>query len=371
MPSRTGTSSGRRGRGRRSNRPHAKAIAGNPFTALLGEIKTDIDARLGGFLDAKLDAARAAGPEVVEMVSATRDLCLRGGKRLRPALLVAGYRSASASADLEPALDAGVALELLQAYFLIHDDWMDRDNVRRGGPAVHALLAKRFRSQRIGHASGILAGDYAAAMAAEALSRVDMKPAHASRVFANFARMQLDAVTGQQLDLIGRARDVEKTYELKTGSYTVRGPLRVGALLAGAPPRVITTLDRYALPIGVAFQMRDDILSAFGDPKQTGKPFGSDLKSGKRTALLLAALRRAKGPDHRALKSVVGNARATDAQVRRAVAVLERSGARRVIEARIDELLGHALVALEAGRITPEGKGLLVGAARALTARRS
>lgn len=371
MPSRTGSSSGRRGRGGRSGRSHAKAIPGNPFVAMLEEIRQDINARLGGFLDAKLDAAEPYGAEVLEMVSATRDLCLRGGKRLRPALLVAGYRAASATAELEPALDAGVALELLQAYFLIHDDWMDRDTVRRGGPAVHALLAKRFRSQRIGHASGILAGDYAAALAAEALSRVDIKPAYAPRVFSNFARMQLDAVTGQQLDLIGRARDVEKTYELKTGSYTVRGPLRVGALMAGASPRVITTLDRFALPIGVAFQMRDDLLSAFGDPSQTGKPFGSDLKSGKRTALLLAALRRARGRDHRTLKSVVGNARATDAQIRRAVDVLERSGARQVIEERIDELYASALVALRARRITPEGKELLVGAARALTARRS
>jgi geranylgeranyl diphosphate synthase, type I len=343
----------------------------NPFLALLPTIKNDVDARLHGFLDAALDAARVHGSEVVEMVSAIVDLCVRGGKRLRPALLVTGYRAASSSAELEPALDAGVAIELLQAYFLIHDDWMDRDSVRRGGPTVHEHLAKRFHSQRLGNASAILAGDYAIALAMEALSRVDADAGRTGRVFACFAQMQLDAVSGQQLDLLGRARDVEAAYALKTGSYTVRGPLRLGALLAAGSPRVLTALDRYALPIGIAFQLRDDLLSAFGDPKSTGKPFGSDLRRGKRTVLLRTALRRARGRDHRLLERVVGNAGASDEDVLRAVEVLERSGARRIVEARIDELVERALAGLHTGRITPEGLGLLEGAASALTARRS
>ncbi len=227
-----------------------KALPHNPFATLLGAVQSEVDQRLRGFLETRLDVARRQGPEVVEMVSAVRDLCLRGGKRLRPALLVAGYRAASESAALEPALDAGVALELLQAYLLIHDDWMDGDLVRRGGPAVHAHLAKRFRSQHKGHASGILAGDYASAVALEALSQVDMKPAAALPAFACFAEMQLDAIAGQQLDLIGGEYDVELAYQLKTGSYTVRGPLRLGAILASAKPATLRALDRFSSPIG-------------------------------------------------------------------------------------------------------------------------
>src|SRR4051794_11004647 len=164
-----------------------KALPQNPFAALLGGVQSEVDQRLRGFLETRLDVARRQGPEVLEMVSAVRDLCLRGGKRLRPALLVAGYRAASETADLEPALEAGVALELLQAYLLIHDDWMDGDLVRRGGPAVHAQLAKRFRSERKGHASGILAGDYAAAVALEALSHVEMRGKVALSALACFA----------------------------------------------------------------------------------------------------------------------------------------------------------------------------------------
>lgn len=347
-----------------------KALPHNPFFALLGSVQTEVDQRLRGFLETRLDVARRHGPEVVEMVSAVRDLTLRGGKRLRPALLVAGYRSASESAELEPALDAGVALELLQAYLLIHDDWMDGDLVRRGGPAVHAHLAKRFRSEHKGHASGILAGDYAAAVALEALSQVEIAPRSMQAAFACFAEMQLDAIAGQQLDLIGGEYDVELAYQLKTGSYTVRGPLRLGAILAGAKPATLLALDRFALPVGVAFQLRDDLLSAFGEPKKTGKPLGSDLRAGKRTALLAAGLRLAKGKELRALKLAVGNAKASESQLRTALAVLESSGARAVTEARVVELSTAGLAALKRG-VSAEGALLLVGATEALTARRS
>jgi geranylgeranyl diphosphate synthase type I len=348
----------------------AKSLPQNPFFALLPTVQTEIEMRLRGFLETRLDVARRHGPEVLEMVSAVRDLCLRGGKRFRPALLVAGYRAASEKAELEPALDAGVALELLQAYLLIHDDWMDGDLVRRGGPAVHAQLAKRFRSVHKGHASGILAGDYASAVALEALSQVEMKGSAALAAMACFAEMQLDAIAGQQLDLIGGEYDVELAYQLKTGSYTVRGPLRLGAILAAAAPRTLRALDRFALPIGVAFQLRDDLLSAFGEPKRTGKPLGNDLRAGKRTALLVAGLKRARGKDLRALKHAVGNPSATDAHIRAALAVLESSGAKAAIEARVDELSAAALREIKSG-VTRQGALLLAGAAEALTARRS
>ncbi len=348
----------------------AKALPQNPFFALLPTVQTEVELRLRGFLETRLDVARRHGPEVVEMVSAVRDLCLRGGKRLRPALLVAGYRAANEHVDLEPALDAGVALELLQAYLLIHDDWMDGDLVRRGGPAVHAQLAKRFRSTHKGDASGILAGDYASAVALEALSQVEMKGSVALSAMACFAEMQLDAIAGQQLDVIGGEYDVELAYQLKTGSYTVRGPLRLGAILASASPRTLRALDRFALPVGVAFQLRDDLLSAFGDPKRTGKPLGNDLRAGKRTALLVAGLKLARGKELRALKHAVGNAAASEAEVRAALAVLEASGARAAIEKRVDELSAVALREIKTG-VSSEGKLLLAGAAEALTARRS
>jgi geranylgeranyl diphosphate synthase type I len=349
----------------------AKALRGNPFLALLETVRRDVDTRLAGLLDAKVDAARVHGPEVEVMVRALRDLCLRGGKRLRAALLVAGYRSASTKADLEPALDAAVAIELLHSYFLIHDDWMDDDDTRRGGPAVHALLARRHRSTKLGESSAVLAGDLGVALATEALARVEVPASRLPRVFAAFAQMQADAVAGQQLDIIGRAEDVEKTYVLKTGSYTVAGPLRLGALLAGGSPRLISSLERFALPAGVAFQIRDDLLSAFGDPAETGKPFGNDIRAGKRTVLVQRAFELARGSDRALLRRVWGSPRAKKADLMRAILVLERCGAKRAAEDRIEGLSARALEEVGRAGLPASRRELLTGAVEALTERRS
>jgi geranylgeranyl diphosphate synthase type I len=349
-------------------------LQANPFLALLDTVRRDVDTRLTGLLDAKVDAAAEHGEEVVDMASALRDLCLRGGKRLRAALVVTGYRTASTTADLEPALDAAVAIELLHAYFLIHDDWMDEDDVRRGGPAVHALLAERFRSPRLGAASAVLAGDLGVALATEALSRVEVASARIHRALAVFAQMQVDAIAGQQIDLIGRAEtpaEVEKTYVLKTGNYTVAGPLRVGAVLGGGSDPLISMLERFALPAGVAFQLRDDLLSAFGDPAETGKPFANDIRSGKKTLLAQRAFELAKGKDQKLLRAVWGNERATEQQLRDVAVVFDRCGAKAAVEQRIQELAERSLDIVASGGLPESRQRLLVGAVNALTDRRS
>jgi geranylgeranyl diphosphate synthase type I len=342
---------------------------GNPFLALVNDVRGDLEARLCGFLDAAVDQASTYGADLVAMVSAIRDLCLRGGKRLRPALAIAGFRAAGNKRPLGPALDAGVALELLHAYLLIHDDWMDQDAIRRGGPTVHTLLAKRYRSQQTGDASGILAGDFAAALALEALSRVDIPAARFPKVVACFARMQQDVVFGQQLDLLGRARDVEAVYALKTSSYSVQGPLNLGALLAGSTPTLLRALDQYASPLGIAFQLRDDLLGAFGKVEHTGKSVGSDLRQGKRTALVALALRRLRGSERAELCRVLGNKKASDAQIGRTLDLLQKRGIPELVETRITELANSARVALDAARLPRSARDLLVGAVDALTER--
>jgi geranylgeranyl diphosphate synthase type I len=350
----------------------AESPASNAFLELLTELQPNIEQRLARYLDAKVLSARALGPEVAALVHEVRRLSLRGGKRLRPALVVAGFKAASStnSATLEPALDAGVALELLHTYFLIHDDWMDGDRVRRGGPAVHVALAARFRSEHKGNASAILAGDYAVALACDALARVDAAPPRLRGAFSAFAEMQLGAVAGQQLDMVGSGRDIELGYALKTGSYTVEGPLKLGALLAGAKPQLLEALARFARPAGIAFQLRDDLLSLFGDPKRTGKPLASDLMSGKRTLLLTLALQNAKRADAAAIRKVVGNPRATSSQVKSSLLAVHESGAPALIEARIDELAELASAELGQG-FSGIGRSLLLGATQALAQRRT
>jgi geranylgeranyl diphosphate synthase type I len=362
-----GTKSSRRTR--RGRPGHAKAIPPNPFVSLLSAVQQDIDHRLEAFFADQLEAAGAHGREVTAMLASLARLSLRGGKRLRPGLLVAGYRVVQPEGNLEPALEAGIAVELLHTYLLVHDDWMDGDALRRGGPTVHAELAKRFKHEHRGHSTAILAGDYAASLALEVLSRVSVPAASGMALLSTFAEMQSHAILGQVLDVAATDHDPEAAYSLKTGSYTVRGPLRLGALLAGAKPATLKALDGFAGPVGIAFQLADDLLSAFGNPGTTGKALGNDLRAGKRTPLVLDALRRARGRDRAHLTRVFGKARATEAEVERALDVLGRSGARKRTEARIEELMGEGLAALAKG-VNRRGRELLEGAALALTARR-
>jgi geranylgeranyl diphosphate synthase, type I len=360
--------SSRRRRGRR--RGAAKAIVPNPFVALLPSVKRDVDARLEAYFAEKLAEVAPYGGEVSAMLSALARFCLRGGKRVRPALAVVGFRVAEPKASLEAVLDAGLALELLHTYLLVHDDWMDEDALRRGGPTVHTTLAQRFKSEKLGAAAAILAGDLAASLALETFAKLPFPNGRAGALVECFAKMQEGAVLGQGLDVVGSGYDPEVAYALKTGSYTVRGPLRLGALLGGADARTLRALDRFAAPVGIAFQLADDLLSAFGSSAVTGKALGNDLRAGKRTSLLLTGLRRARGRDRRILKNVVGKAKASEAEVSRALAVLESSGARAAVEQRIEDLLKTALDAL-AGGVSRGGRELLEGAALALTSRRS
>src|SRR5688572_6069424 len=152
-------------RTRRRRQGAAKAIVPNPFLALLPSVKRDVDARLERFFAAKARSVARYGAEVSAMVAALAEFCQRGGKRLRPALAVVGFRVAAPRARLETVLDAGIALELLHTYLLVHDDWMDEDALRRGGPTVHTTLARRFKHEKRGASAAILAGDLAASYA--------------------------------------------------------------------------------------------------------------------------------------------------------------------------------------------------------------
>jgi geranylgeranyl diphosphate synthase, type I len=216
--------------------------------------------------------------------------------------------------------------------------------------------------------AAVLAGDYAAALALETLAGISLPKASLEAAIARFSRMQHDAVLGQQLDSFATDGDPETVYALKTGSYTVAGPLALGATIAGAKSETLRALERFALPIGIAFQLRDDLLGAFGEPSETGKPLGSDLRAGKRTRLLLEARRLLKARERSALERVVGNDKARELDVRRALSSIESSGARAKVEAQILELAATARAALSRG-VSADGVALLSGAIDALTER--
>lgn len=335
------------------------------FTELLATTRDSVTSRLSRLLDAKVHEAARLGPDVLAMVEAVRELSLRGGKRFRPALARAAYLAIEEEEDEDLIFETGVALELLQTYFLIHDDWMDGDELRRGGPAVHILLARHFGSARFGEISGVLAGDFAASLAQEALANLPLAAGdRLAPAFALFARMQVDAIAGQQLDISARPESIELMHELKTGSYTVRGPVLLGATLAGASSGQLAVLERFAKPLGIAFQLRDDLLGAFGNQAQTGKPLGSDIRAGKRT--LLASLALEHSSDRKLLEATLGDPNASQAQVEAVVRLFERCGARAEVERRLERLILQAIAELDASKLRARGLACLLGAALAL-----
>jgi geranylgeranyl diphosphate synthase type I len=339
----------------------------------MGRVRAGVEARLVALFGAKMAAARDYGDDVRAMLEAAHGLTMRGGKRLRPALLVAAFRACGGrpGRDEEAALGLGVALELLQTYLLIHDDWMDNDAVRRGGPSVHVMLGAHFGSEAKGNAAAILAGDYANALALEVAAASLGSGPRASEALACFARVQQEVVIGQQLDVGGRSADVELMHALKTGSYTVRGPLELGAICAAAGDERRRALAAYAGPVGVAFQLRDDLLGVFGSERQTGKSRGGDVRAGKRTSVVAEALGRFGPAERAAFDRAFGREGASNAEVEAAIEALERCGARRAVEQRLEALAAEACGALGGGTFDAEGARLLEGAAWALTARQS
>src|SRR5690606_34345522 len=208
------------------------------------------------------------------------------------------------SLSWERGLGVGVAFELLQSYFLIHDDWMDQDDTRRGGPSVHFALGRHFRSSHAGACSAILAGDYLAALSMRVLVEATRRHPRQGELLESFATTQLLTVAGQQLDAISDAHDAERVYQLKTGNYTAKGPLLQGAMLAGASKKTLAAIGRFAEPVGIAFQLRDDLLGLFAKAADTGKPVGNDLLVGKRTWTVQWALAHAGRKEKSALTRV-------------------------------------------------------------------
>lgn len=329
------------------------------------ELRRRVDARLEACLHEAERDARERASDAVDTVIQVRDLTMRGGKRLRPAMLLAAVECVVDWRTLGPAvIDTSCGIELLQTYLLIHDDWMDGDEVRRGGPTVHVSLSKRYNDKHLGASAAILAGDFASALAQDMALSPSVPRGRLFDVARAFITMQREVVLGQTLDVLNSA-NLEAIHDLKTGSYTVRGPIALGHALAGGSAEQWSALERFANPLGVAFQLRDDLIGAFGDEKETGKSAASDLRQAKMSAPVRWALERLPEGKREELRAVLG----TDQYVR-AQELLIESGAREGVEARISALEAQALSALEAPCLRREGARLLAKLASLMCTRK-
>ncbi len=321
-------------------------------------------------MDQRLDALLAAeeqrwgemSADLIRPITEIRRLVMAGGKRLRPAFCHWGFIGAGGDPADQRIVDAGAAFELMHAFALFHDDVMDDADSRRGAPTTHTVFAKEHaeagwagESRRFGEGVAILVGDLAFVYADLLL---ETAPPEAWRIW-NELRVELNI--GQFLDVAGsvqRVRDVvsaERICRYKSGKYTIERPLHLGAAIADPAGHgaLLDGLSGYGLPLGDAFQMRDDVMGAFGDEAVTGKPVGGDLREGKPTPLLARAVANAS-PAQLAVLERVGAPDLGEAEVSSIQQVIVDTGALAELESHITSLTEQAVTSLRQMDLDPE-----------------
>jgi geranylgeranyl diphosphate synthase type I len=283
------------------------------------------------------------------LAKASRHLLEAGGKRLRPGLLMTSCEAVGGKA--RDVVEAAAALEMLHTFTLIHDDIMDHDEFRRNVKTVHVLW---------GEPMAIIAGDALFAKVFEALStnakRLKLDGATTAEIFNTVSLASFEVCQGQAEDIIlaGRKNVTEREYlkmvGKKTGALT-EASTKIGAILGKGSPRQIRALARYGRLLGVAFQLRDDILGVSGVERKFGKPIGSDIREGKRTFIVIKALSSVKGRDRKNLLKALGNREASDKEIKTAIGVLKDSGS---VEYASKKAKGLSLKAKSQLKVLPE-----------------
>jgi geranylgeranyl diphosphate synthase, type I len=331
-------------------------------------------------------AARREAPGALRgYVDVNEEFTLRGGKRFRAVLVLAGYHLATRRPP-RPVLRSAAAMEHFQTWMLIHDDIIDHSEERRGGPTVHLALAAEHRraklagsSEEYGTGIAITVGDLEEPLTVGAILATPVPPAARIAALGEYVRMTRLTAYGQLLDIRNGTldpgsvseEDVLNVHRLKSAMYTVACPLRIGAMLGRMRAGGLADLEAIGVDLGVAFQLRDDVLGAGFEADESGKS-PNDLPEGKRTLLVVQAWRAASDADRARLARVLGNANATPEDVERAREVIRSTGSLAYSERRISELTARALARLDRSRtLTGGARPLLREVADRLVRRKS
>lgn len=353
-----------------------------------------VSQRLDNFVAARYAETRDAGDEADMFVAAAAS-ALQGGKRLRARFCLTGWRAArrGLSSDVmsQDAVAAAASLEIFHAAALVHDDLVDNSDTRRGRPAAHRALEARHRSagwagdaEAFGRSAAILLGDLLVAwsddLLEEGLAAAD--PAIAGATRAEYATMRRDVTLGQFLDVAEEsafaiqpddthAERALRVASLKSARYSIQQPLLIGAALAGADAAQRGALAAFGHPVGMAFQLRDDVLGVFGDAAVTGKPSGDDLREGKRTVLVAYAREAMAAGSRRVFDELLGDPELDGGQIASLQATIVSTGALERVETLIAAYAKEADRALSGARLDDAAVGELRDLARAATSRSS
>ena len=336
-------------------------------------VRTEIRSALAQYLAGQRSYLTSIASELVPVCDALDEFLLDGGKRLRPLFAYAGVLASGAQPTPE-IIRAISSLELLQACALIHDDLMDRSDTRRGKPAIHRHFENLHQSQamnglatQFGESAAVLLGDLALVWSDQMLNTSAIPTNSLLAAHRIHDEMRVELMAGQYLDVREAGENTysaERSLRIaryKSGKYTIERPLHIGAVIgkpdAHAP--LLDALSRYGLPLGEAFQLRDDLLGIFGDPAVTGKPAGDDLREGKRTVLIAMTLEALNESEKKELLSHLGRADISSAKVEELRALIVASGALEKVETLIEKLTQESLAAIEDPAIHPSAREFL------------
>ncbi|MBT2405887.1 MULTISPECIES: polyprenyl synthetase family protein [unclassified Streptomyces] len=346
-----------------------------------GAVRSAVDSVLDDFLTAKDIATNRT--ELSGLTELLRDF-MSEGKRLRPLFCAIGWQAVGGGDDTDSLFRVAACLEMFHAFALIHDDVMDQSDTRRGRPTIHRALASRHasgrdrtRRDRLGENAAILLGDLALIWSDELLLTGALTADQLLAALPIVAEMRTEVMLGQYLDLQATGElsdDVDATLlvnRFKTAKYTIERPLHIGAALAGADAGAMDAFTRYALPLGEAFQLRDDLLGVYGDPSVTGKSRLDDLREAKRTTLVALALRAADDEQAARLRELIGNPLLDERDAAAIREVFAATGARDAVERMIDDRREQAVRALEESPFTQQAIRTLTDIAVTATARKS
>jgi geranylgeranyl diphosphate synthase, type I len=361
---------------RLSTRSGYRCAVVNDARGTLLAVREQIQGELTSYLTLQREYLSGIGSELIPVCDALESFLLEGGKRLRPLFAFAGF--AATGKNVTPAdIRAFTSLELLQACALIHDDLMDRSDTRRGKPAIHRHFENLHQQEamngladQFGEAAAVLLGDLALVWSDHLLHTSGVSSDALLSALSVHDEMRIELMAGQYLDVREageRSPSVDRSLRIaryKSGKYTIERPLHLGSALAitDANQRKALTniLSAYGLPLGEAFQLRDDMLGIFGDPSVTGKPAGDDIREGKRTVLMAMTLERADQVTSAKIQSALGREDLSADEIEEIRELITRTGAVKVVEDLIDGLLSNALTAANSAEIAPSARELLI-----------
>ena len=351
-------------------------------TADLKEIRNSVNQELLNFIAAENKYLEEIGGELAPVSQAMERFLLDSGKRLRPLFAYIGHLGTGAKPNQET-LRACAALELVHVCALMHDDVMDASDTRRGAPAIHkAFEALHIEqelsgsSEQFGISTAILLGDLALVWSAKMLHQSGLPSESLIAALPMYDEMRVELMAGQYLDVYEQAlatNSVERSLKVaryKSGKYTIERPLHFGGAIGRASQSLLDSYSGYGLPLGEAFQLRDDVLGIFGDPSETGKPAGDDLREGKRTVLIAKTLELADAKSRELIKASLGKPDLNAADVDCIREIIVTSGALTQLEEIIDSLTSSAHSALEHGEIDPLAKSAMTQLATIVTKRK-